>query len=44
MNTLAIIMPMYKDGKKKIELDPMNFICYVNGTDYLKEVRKALGK
>lgn len=35
---------MYKDGKKKIELDPMNFICYVNGTDYLKEVRKALGK
>lgn len=35
---------MYSDGKKKIEVDPFNFIYYINGKDYLKEVRKALGK
>jgi hypothetical protein len=34
----------YISGKKKIEIDPLNFIYYVNGKDYLKEVRKALGK
>lgn len=34
----------YLDGKKVRELDPMNFICYINGTDYLAGVRKALGK
>jgi len=35
---------IYIDGKKKTEIDPLNFIYYVNGTDYLKDVRKALGK
>lgn len=35
---------IYIDGKKKVEIDPLNFIYYVNGTDYLKEIRKALGK
>lgn len=35
---------VYKNGVRKIELDPMNFICFINGVDYLKEVRKALGK
>ncbi len=35
---------MYIDGKKEIEIDMLNFICYIHGTDYLKEVRKALGK
>lgn len=35
---------IYRNGKKEVELDPMNFICYINGRDYLKEVRKALGK
>jgi len=35
---------MYLDGKKVTEVDPLNFIYMVNGTDYLKEVRKALGK
>lgn len=34
----------YIKGKKVRELDPMNFICYINGTDYLENVRKALGK
>lgn len=35
---------IWKNGKKVTELDPMNFICLINGTDYLAEVRKALGK
>lgn len=34
----------YIDGKKVREIDPLNFICYVNGTDYLASVRTALGK
>jgi P2 family phage contractile tail tube protein len=35
---------MYIDGVKKIEIDPLNFIYFINGTDYLEEVRRALGK
>ena len=32
-------------GRKKVrELDPLNFICYINGVDYLAGVRAALGK
>ena len=34
----------YKDGKKLWEIDPWNYICNVGGTDYMKDVRKALGK
>ena len=34
----------YIDGKKYREIDPFNFICYINGTDYLASVRSALGK
>lgn len=34
----------YIDGKKEVELDPMNYICYIDGTDYLENVRKALGR
>mgnify|MGYP003173053077 CR=1 FL=1 len=33
----------YIDGKKVREVDQLNFICYINGTDYLADVRKALG-
>jgi hypothetical protein len=32
------------NGEKVLEIDIMNFIYFVNGTDYLAEVRKALGK
>jgi len=32
------------DGKKTLEIDILNFIYYVNGVDYLADVRKALGK
>ena len=34
----------YIDGKKVQEIDPLNFICDINSTDYLAAVRKALGK
>ncbi len=32
------------DGVKTLEIDILNFIYFVNGTDYLADVRKALGK
>lgn len=32
------------DGVKMLEVDILNFIYYVDGTDYLADVRKALGK
>ena len=35
---------LYLDGQKVIEIDPLNFIYTINGTDYLADVRKALGK
>ena len=35
---------MYLDGKKVVEVDPLNFIYMVNGKDYLADVRKALVK
>lgn len=34
----------YIDGVKVLEIDVINFIYYVDGTDYLADVRKALGK
>lgn len=34
----------YIDGKKVLEVDPLNYIYFVNGVDYLADVRKALGK
>lgn len=34
----------YINDEKMIEIDPRNYICIINGTDYLADVRKALGK
>lgn len=34
----------YVDGKKMLEVDPVNFIFIMNGKDYLEDIRKALGK
>lgn len=31
-------------GEKMLEIDILNFIYFVNGVDYLADVRKALGK
>jgi P2 family phage contractile tail tube protein len=34
----------YVDGKKMLEIDPLNHICIIDGVDDLAEVRSALGK
>lgn len=34
----------YIDGVKTLEIDPFNFLYFVNGKDYLAEVRNAIGK
>lgn len=35
---------MYMDGVKNTEIDPLNFVCIINGVDYLAQIKKALGK
>lgn len=35
---------MYLDGQLVSEIDPLNFKCYINGKDYLADVKRALGK
>lgn len=35
---------LFINGEKLIEIDIINFIYFVNGVDYLEDVRKALGK
>ncbi len=32
------------DGQKLVEYDPINWVLYINGKDYLRDVRVALGK
>ena len=44
VSTLSATGTTYINGKKVRELDPSNFICYINGVDYLAGVRAALGK
>lgn len=34
----------YKDGKTLWKIDPFNYICEVDGVDYMAPIRKALGK
>lgn len=31
------------EGKTIVELDKLNYICIIDGVDYLKDIRKALG-
>lgn len=31
------------DDKTVVEIDKLNYICFIDGIDYLKDVRKALG-
>lgn len=33
-----------RDGTKIMELDPINYICFINGKDYATEIRTAMGK
>ena len=35
---------LFINGERSIEVDIINFIFFVNGVDYLEDVRKALGK
>jgi len=34
----------FRDGQKLWEIDPFNYICIIDGVDYMADVRKALGK
>ena len=34
---------IWYDGKEYIEIDKLNYICKIDGVDYLAEVRQALG-
>ena len=34
----------FSNGKKLLEIDPLNYKCMINGVDYARPVRKALGK
>jgi hypothetical protein len=34
----------YKAGKLVFDIEPYNYKCIINGTDYLAAVRKALGR
>lgn len=40
----TIYYAAFKDGKKLWEIDPYNYICIIDGVDYMEPVRKALGK
>jgi len=31
-------------GRAKVEIDKLNFICTINGTDYMDEVRRNIGR
>jgi len=40
----ATYFATFINGERVLEIDILNFIYYVNGVDYLADVRKALGK
>lgn len=40
----ATYFATYVEGKKMTEIDPVNYIFIINGIDYTKEIRAALGK
>lgn len=39
----VVYLKVSVDGEVAVEIDKYNYICVVNGEDYLKEVREALG-
>jgi hypothetical protein len=39
----VIYLKVSIDGKEIAEIDKFNYICKINGVDYLKQVRQALG-
>jgi len=43
-NELEVIyVKVMLDGKKLLEIDKYNYVCEIDGVDYLKDVRSALG-
>ncbi len=42
-NFETVYLKLQIDGKKVIEIDKFNYICYISGTDWLADVRSALG-
>ncbi len=39
----AVYIKIWIDEKEVVEIDKFNFICKINGVDYLEKVRKNLG-
>ena len=39
----VIYIKIFLDGKEKLEIDKYNFICVIDGEDFLAETREALG-
>lgn len=43
-NTMEVLyLKITIDGKKKVEIDKLNYIHYIDGKDYLQAVREGLG-
>lgn len=40
----AVYLKLQIDGKTLIEIDKLNYVCIIDGVDYLKETRQALGQ
>lgn len=36
-------LKVFVDGKAYLEVDPLNYICLIDGVDYLADVRSGLG-
>ena len=44
-NTFSVVYYAgYRDGNKLWEIDPFNYICWVDGVDHFAPIRAALGK
>ena len=44
INASVLYWKVERDSTKVMELDPINYICYINGTDYATKIRTAMGK
>ena len=44
INASVLYWKVERDGAKIMELDPINYICFINETDYATKIRTAMGK
>ena len=44
INASVLYWKVERDSAKIMELDPINYICFINGTDYATKIRTAMGK